>query len=81
MMRRALGLIFAGTAGAVVVGTPYYFAYAAGLHWFYQLPTPAPATSELFSLEAFAFYGLCGFPVVIAAGAATGIRLARRRGP
>ena len=70
MKQYTLAKIAAGLVGAVCAGVPYVFAYAAGLRWFTDRHHGKPSSSEVFSLEGFAVYGLFGFPVFMAAGAA-----------
>jgi hypothetical protein len=68
-------MIAAGLAGAIIAGVPYVFAYSYGMAWFNHQRRLGPPPSEFFSVESFAFYGLCGFPFIMAAAAALSIRL------
>jgi hypothetical protein len=68
--RRTLGMMAAGLVGAACAGAPYLFAYAAGLSWFSDRQRSAPHSGEFFTLESFAAYGIGGFPVFMAGGAA-----------
>jgi hypothetical protein len=75
MKLQTLSKIAAGIVGAASTGVPYFFVYAAGLRWFTDRHHGNPSASEVFSLEGFAFYGLLGFPLFMAVGAATFIWL------
>jgi hypothetical protein len=69
-MKRALGLVAAAIAGAIGPTVLYFFSYVAGMRYFSSL---RPPPSEFWSVESFAVYGLCGFPVFMAAGGAFGV--------
>jgi hypothetical protein len=70
--------VIAGLTGGAIGGVVYFFVYTAILRWFYVRHREGAHSSEFYSLESFACYGLFGFLILIGAGAAVGIVLARR---